>query len=155
VTYLRRLVELRIPGRWRRLAGFAAVGALGVAVNTGVLALLTRTVHLWYRIASVLATQIDILSNFALTEWLVFRGAQSDKSLRFRFPSYLLINDTSLLICGPFLLLLVSVIGMDLLIANVLSLVLLVLARFVIADSYIWGGKSLGRRRLALTHITG
>ena len=45
VTYLRRLVELRIEGRWRRLAGFAAVGALGVAVNTGVLALLTRDVQ--------------------------------------------------------------------------------------------------------------
>jgi dolichol-phosphate mannosyltransferase len=155
VTYLRRLVELRIPRRWRRLGGFAAVGAVGVAVNTGVLALLTQTVHLWYVVASVLATQIAILSNFALTEWLVFRGAQSDKSLRFRFASYLLINDTSLLVCGPLLLLLVSVIGMDLVIANVLSLVLLVLARFVIADSYIWGGKSLGRRRLALTHVTG
>ena len=32
----------RIQGRWRRLAGFAAVGALAVAVNTGVLTLLTR-----------------------------------------------------------------------------------------------------------------
>jgi hypothetical protein len=43
----------------------------------------------------------------------------------------------------------------NLLIANLLSLVLLVLARFVIADSYVWGGRSLGRRRPALTHVTG
>ena len=32
VTYLRRLVELRIAARMRRLAGFALVGALGVVV---------------------------------------------------------------------------------------------------------------------------
>ena len=151
VTYLRRLVELRIPRRWRRLAGFAAVGALGVAVNTGVLALLAGTVHVWYLVASILATQIAILSNFALAEWLVFRGAHSHKSLRFRFASYLLISDTSLLITGPLLLLLVSAIGIDLLLANVLSLALLVLARFAIADSYIWGGKSPGPKRLAVS----
>jgi dolichol-phosphate mannosyltransferase len=150
VTYLRRLVELRFEGRWRRLAGFAAVGALGVAVNTGVLALLTRDVHVWYLIASILATQIAILSNFALTEWLVFRGAQTDKSLPFRFASYLLINNTSLLIIGPLLLLLVSTLGIDVLLANALSLAVLVLGRFAIADSYIWGGKSFGPRRVAL-----
>jgi len=155
VTYLRRLVQLRISGRWRRLTRFAAVGALGVAVNTGVLALLTGTAHVWYLIASILATQIAILSNFALTEWLVFRGVQTNKSLRFRFASYLVINNTSLLITGPLLLLLVSALGMDLLLANVLSLLLLVLARFAIADSYIWGSKSLGPTRLAFTHVSG
>ena len=92
-----------------------------------------------------------MLSNFVLTEWLVFRGAQTDKSLLFRFASYLLINCTSLLITGPLLLLLVSALGIDALLANVLSLLLLVLGRFAIADSYIWGNKSLGPRRLALS----
>jgi dolichol-phosphate mannosyltransferase len=136
------LVELRIEGRLRRLAGYAAVGALGVAVNTGVLALLTQDVHTWYLIASILGTQIAILSNFAMTEWLVFRGAQTEKSLLFRFASYVVINNTSLLISGPLLFLLVSA-GMDVLVANVLSLVLLFLGRFAIADSCIWGSKSL------------
>jgi glycosyltransferase involved in cell wall biosynthesis len=149
-TYLRRLVELRIKERSRRLAGFAAVGALGVAVNTGVLALLTRDVHVWYLLASILATQIAVLSNFALTERLVFRTAHTDKSLAFRFASYLLINNTSLLISGPLLFVLVSALGMDVLLANVLSLALLVLGRFAIADSYIWGSKSVGCMRLAL-----
>jgi dolichol-phosphate mannosyltransferase len=151
VTYLRRLVELRIERCSRRLAGFAAVGALGVAVNTAVLALLTRDVHVWYLLASILATQIAMLSNFALTEWLVFRGTQSNKSLPFRFAGYVLINCTSLLITGPLLFLLVSTLGIDVVLANVLSLLLLVVCRFAIADSYIWGSKSLGPRRLALS----
>jgi dolichol-phosphate mannosyltransferase len=147
VAHLRRVVELRIRGRWRRLAGFAVVGALGVAVNTGVLALLTSDVHAWYLIASILATQIAILFNFALTEWLVFRGVQTDKSLPFRFASYLLINNASLLISGPLLLVLVSALGTDVLVANVLSLVVLVFGRFALADAYIWNSNSLNPRR--------
>ena len=139
----RGVVELRIEALWRRLAGFTAVGALGVAVNTAVLALLTRDLHTWYLLASILGTQIAILSNFALTEWLVFRGAQTEKSLPFRFASYVVLSNTALLISVPLLLLLVSALGMDLLVANVLSLVLLCLGRFAIADSYIWGNRSL------------
>ena len=73
----------------------------------------------------------------------------------FRFASYLLINDTSLLISGPLLLVLVSALGMDVLLANLLSLVLLVVGRFAIADSYICGSKSLGPRRLALAQANG
>jgi putative flippase GtrA len=139
----RGLAKLRSEGVWRRLAGFSAVGALGVAVNTGVLALLTQDVHTWYLIASILGTEIAILSNFALTEWLVFRGAQTEKALLFRFASYVVLSNTALLISAPLLLLLVSALGMDVLVANVLSLVLLCLGRFAIADSYIWGHKLL------------
>ena len=95
--------------------------------------------------------QIAILANFALTERLVFRGARTDKPLVFRFASYLLISDASLLISGPLLLLLVSALGIYLLLANVLSLALLFLARFSIAVSYIWSGVSLDPRRLAFS----
>ena len=95
--------------------------------------------------------QIAILANFALTECFVFRGARTDKPLVFRFASYLLISNASLLIGGPWLLLLVSALGMDLLLANVLSLALLFLARFSIAVSYIWSGVSLDPRRLAFS----
>ena len=143
VTYLRRLGGAPDRRALAGLAGFALVGALGVVVNTGVLALLTRDMHTWYVTASILATQIAILSNFALTEWFVFRGVRTDKSLLFRFASYLLINNASLLISGPLLLLLVSALRMDVLLANALSLVLLSVGRFAIADSYIWGSKSL------------
>jgi dolichol-phosphate mannosyltransferase len=95
--------------------------------------------------------QIAILANFALTECFVFRGARTDKPLVFRFASYLLISNASLLISGPLLLLLVSALAMDLLLANVLSLALLFLARFSIAVSYIWSGVSLDPRRLAFS----
>jgi hypothetical protein len=49
----------------------------------------------------------------------------------------------------------VSALGTDVLVANVLSLVLLVFGRFAIAESYIWSSKSLDPRRLALSLAKG
>jgi dolichol-phosphate mannosyltransferase len=147
-TYAVRLLELRASGRPLRLASFAAVGAAGIVVNTAVLAVLTRDAHLWYLIASVLATQIAILSNYALTECLVFRGVTTSKSLRFRLVSYVLMNNVSLLISAPLLIVLVSALGLGVVVSNVLSLLVLAALRFAIADSYVWGSKSLRRGSL-------
>lgn len=67
-------------------------GGLGGAVRAGLLAARSDLVCVMDAdlqhppsclIASVLAAQIAILSNFALSEWLVFRGAQTEKSLLF------------------------------------------------------------------------
>jgi putative flippase GtrA len=67
-----------------------------------------------------------------------------------RLASYALINNFSLLISGPILVLLVSWLGMALVVANVLSLVVLAVLRFGIADAYVWGSRSFRRPRLRL-----
>lgn len=136
--YLRRLVELRAGERARRLVGFAVVGALGVGVNTAMLALLVSDTGLWYPIAAVLATQVAILFNYALADRLVFRRVEVKRSGWLRLAGYVLVNNGTLVISSPLLVLLVSGVGIGLLAANVLSLALLVLLRFAIADSYIW-----------------
>jgi dolichol-phosphate mannosyltransferase len=141
--YLGRLIELRVGSKAVRLVGFAAVGAVGVAVNTVMLGLLANRLHVFYILASVLATQVAILSNFALAEWVVFQGAHPVRSLRFRLSSYVLFNNCSLALTGPILVFLVSVVGMGLLAANVLSLLVLVGVRFAVADAYVWGSASL------------
>lgn len=148
--YVRRLLELRVSGRPARLAGFGLVGALGVVVNTVALAVLTRELHLWYLAASVLATQMAILVNYALAERYVFRGVKPSRSSSSRLASYVLINNVSLLISAPVLCLLVSGLGVALVVANVLSLVALAVLRFAIADAYVWGSRSLRRPRLGL-----
>ena len=143
VRYVRRLIELRVGARTLRLARFAAVGAVGVAVNTVMLQYLADTVHVFYLLASVLATQAAILSNYVLSEWVVFRGVHPARSLRFRLTSYVLLNNCSLALTGPLLVLLVSVAGMGLLVANVVSLVVLAGVRFAVADAYVWGSRPL------------
>jgi putative flippase GtrA len=133
--YLQRLAE----ARGRRLAKFGTVGAVGVIVNTATLQLLARTLRVPYLLGSVLATQVAILSNYTLSELFVFRAVQPIRAVRVRLAGYVLFNNCSLALTGPLLVLLVSVAGIDLVVANVLSLVTLTLVRFAFADTYLWG----------------
>ena len=55
----------RHPAEASRLRRFASVGVLGVGVNTGLLWFLTDRLHLYYVVASVVATECAILHNFA------------------------------------------------------------------------------------------
>jgi dolichol-phosphate mannosyltransferase len=146
VRYVRRLLELRVSGRARRLVKFSAVGASGVAINTGALALLAGSLHVPYLLASVLATQVAIFSNFIMSEWFVFRGSHSDHSRRFRCVNYVLVCNASLALTVPLLALFVSVIGTGVLVANLLALSLVFALRFTIADAYLWGPRRLRSR---------
>src|SRR5919201_2332127 len=155
------LLGLPQRSRARRLVGFGAVGAVGVGVNTAILQLLAGSLHLPYLLSSVLATQVAIFSNYTLSELFVFRLVQPVRSLRVRLAGYVLFNNCSLALTGPLLVLLVSVIGIQLALANVLSLLALTLVRFAVADAYLWGSglafrappgrrtlRSVDRRRL-------
>jgi dolichol-phosphate mannosyltransferase len=155
IRYLARLVELRVGARMGRLARFGAVGAVGVVVNSASLQLLAAGLHVFYLYASVLATQVAIVSNYVLSELVVFQGVQPVRSPRARFVSYVVFNNCSLLLSGPLLVLLVSVVGMGLVVANVLSLSVLALVRFAFADAYVWGSAPRRRRPLRRAHPGG
>ena len=125
-------------GRLRRLIAFGVVGLSGVAVNTAVLWLFSgHPFHNHYVIAAILATEASTTWNFALTEKLVFRGAKPGTLLGRGFRFYLL-NHLALLPRLPLLAFLVEVLSTNLLLANIITLGLLFLARFVVADSAIY-----------------
>jgi len=108
-----------------------------VVVNTAALWLFTQPMNHHYLIAAVLATAFSTTWNFALTETLVFRG-QKPGTLFGRGVRFYLVNLLALLLRLPILALLVSVVGIGVLNANVITLALLFLARFVIADAAIY-----------------
>jgi dolichol-phosphate mannosyltransferase len=139
VRYLRRLIKIRFGARVLRFVRFGAVGLIGTALNTALLAFLTQEAHLWYLAASVAATEISVATNYVLAERLVFRDVTPRRSGVFRFGSYALINNASLLVSGPLLVLLVSELGVGVLAANVFTLLLLGVLRFGVADSFVWG----------------
>ena len=62
-----------------RFLRFAAVGASGVVVNLGALALLT-TAGLTPTLASALAIQVSILTNFFLNDFWTFRDHEDQGS---------------------------------------------------------------------------
>jgi dolichol-phosphate mannosyltransferase len=153
MRYLRHLSRLRLdvlkkqiakssaqsPSlRLRRLLAFGLVGASGLVVNTAALWLLTEGLSdQHYLLAAVLATQVSTAWNLLWTELFVFSGAKPGTRLS-RGIKFFLLNNVALLLRIPLLAFLVEIVHLNLLVANVFTLVLLFLLRFLIADAAIY-----------------
>lgn len=74
-----------------RFLKFCAVGASGVVVNLGVLALLTA-LGMRSSIASAWAIEVSILSNFAVNELWTFRDQRAGSSLAGRAARFQLVS---------------------------------------------------------------
>ena len=162
MLYLRHLARLRRArlasqlrpatpasgqARWAatlRMIGFGAVGATGVAVNTGALWFGYYTLGINHLVAAALATQCSTTWNFLLIDTLVYRG-RGQGSFLGRAVRFYLLNNLLLLGRLPVLQLLV-VWGVGVLGANAATLVALFLLRFLISDRVIYGrGAEKGR----------
>jgi dolichol-phosphate mannosyltransferase len=158
VTFLRHLARLRLHrfvgqirqaprdrGRqFGRLIAFGAVGLSGVVVNTAALWAFTTAAGLHHLLGAALATQLSTAWNFALVEFLVYRG-RGNGSATSRGLRFFLMNNLLLIGRLPLLQVLLWT-GMDLLAANAVTLVVLFLARFVVSDRVIYGkGQETGR----------
>ena len=107
-------------------------------VNTLLLALFADVVGIFYVLAAILATQGSTLWNFCLTEAWVFAGRDHKRSRRRRAAMFFAMNNAALALRVPLLVVLTSGLGINLLLANVLSLVALTVVRFGVADVWIW-----------------
>jgi dolichol-phosphate mannosyltransferase len=137
-TQIKRSSTTSKATRLRRLIAFGLVGLSGLGVNT--LALWLMTEGPWanhYLVAAVLATEASTTWNFLLTESLVFRGAKPG-SLVGRGLKFYLVNHVALLLRLPLLALFVEQFGLHVLLGNLVTLILLFAARFVIADAAIY-----------------
>lgn len=151
VTFVRHLVRLRMsllghqvarsvtasPSGWLlRAVVFGLVGLSGLSVNMAVLWLLYE--HLHYLPAAVLATEASTTWLFILTETLVYRHAKAGTTAS-RAVRFFLFNHALLALRLPVLALLVDGIGIGVLPSNALTLGLLFVVRFLVADSAIYG----------------
>lgn len=121
-----------------RFARFGAVGASGLVVNTVLLAALTDVVGLFYVVSAVIATQGSTLWNFCLTELWVFSDRDHKRDVGTRMALFFLMNNAALAVRGPLLVLLTSGLGIHYVVSNVISLLVLTLVRFALADTWIW-----------------
>lgn len=119
------------------LVRFAAVGASGIVVNQLLLWLWVAGGEQHYLLGAVVATQGSSTWNFFLTERWVFPGA-GGRRLRSRFLLFLGMNNSTLLLRIPVLALLTSFLGINYLVSNFLTLVVLFLLRFLVSDRLIW-----------------
>lgn len=134
--------------RLGRVLGFMLVGVSGVAVNTGVLWALTESwAQVPYLAASVLATNVAIAWNFVLLRAFVFRSTAADRSWR-AFGRFWLLNQILLPVQLLLLALFVEVVGVEALPANVLTLGIVFVLRFVASSTWVFGAASRPRRRV-------
>ena len=137
VRYLSLLTRLRF-------ARFGLVGATGLVVNTVLLAFFTDVVGLFYVVSAVIATQGSTLWNFCLTELWVFSDREHRRGLGSRMGLFFLMNNAALAVRGPLLVLLTSGLGIHYVVSNILSLLVLTLVRFALADTWIWAKRAPG-----------
>lgn len=123
----------------RRAVGFAAVGASGIFVNSLALWLLAdpSALALNYVLGAVLATQVSTTWNFLLVERFVYTGEKRRHVLH-RYALFSATNNLVLLARVPVLALLVSAMGVNYLVANVITLGLSFILRFATSDRLIY-----------------
>ena len=133
--YLALVWRLRLGTLGARFGRFGLVGLSGIAVNSLALAAFRGGMGFSVLAAALLATQCSSVWNFVLTERFVFRGISAQRSLGARAAAFLAMNNLAFLVRGPMLLALTGIFGLHYLIANVLSLCALTIARFALADA--------------------
>lgn len=135
--------------RWfQRWVKFNAVGAIGIAVQLAVLAVLRGLLHLNYLIATGLAVETAVLHNFVWHElWTWVDRTGSRRGVVFRLLRFNLSTGLVSLITNLVLMrLLVGQFHIQYLIANLLSIAAGSLANFFLSDWFVFprGGKREG-----------
>lgn len=107
-------------------------------MNSGVLFLATGVVGIHYLIGAAIATQASTVWNFVLLDQRVFSDVPADRGKWQRFWYFWLMNNIALMGRWPVLFLLTSVLGLNYLISNAITLVILMIGRYAFSYSMIW-----------------
>jgi dolichol-phosphate mannosyltransferase len=139
LNYLTQLWRLRLSAFTMRVGRFGLVGLTGLVVNTALLAALAELAGMHYLVAAAIATQGSTLWNFSLTELWVFGDREHKRSGPRRMAMFFVVNNIALGLRAPLLVALTAGVGIHYAASNVISLVALFVARFALADVWIWG----------------
>ena len=143
--YLSLLWSLRFGENSLRFIGFALVGLSGVVINSLVLYLATDLLQVYYLVSAAIATVVSTLWNFGLTETFVYQGRNAASGRMKRVSWFFLINLVALALRAPLIYLLTTILGIHYIISNLISLAVLLIARFALADNFIWAQPKPGK----------
>ena len=136
---IRQTAKLRMITQ-KKLFQFLVVGFTGIFVNMALMFVLTGLMGVNYLVSAIVATQGSTLWNFNWSDrWVFNNGSTPSLNLWQRMVSYFAMNNSMLLLRGPMLVVLVSWLGVNYLVANLVSLLAMTVLRYAISDSLIWG----------------
>jgi dolichol-phosphate mannosyltransferase len=136
---IRQTAKLRLL-TMQSLLQFLAVGFTGIFINSVLLFIFTGLLGVNYLVSAIFATQGSTLWNFSWIDRWVFRNRPQYSLNRWqRMAGFFAVNNAMLLLRGPILVLLVSWMGMNYLVANFVSLLGMTIVRYAISDGLLWG----------------
>lgn len=138
VRFLKHLALLRFGAQRFRMLVFALIGASGLVPNQAALWALHDLAGVHYLPAAVAANVLAVGWNFALTDALLYRNRRRHRSLPGRFGRFFLLGNADLLLRVPLLALLVDGLHLEVLIANLVTLLASFLVRFFVSDKVIY-----------------
>jgi glycosyltransferase involved in cell wall biosynthesis len=144
IRFARHLVRLRLAGAFGRALGVGVIGLTGIAINTAALWAFVGILGLGLTLGAVLSTQVSTTWNSLLALTLIYRG-RSRRAWAMAFLAMALVNNLALLLRIPALHALVSWTQLDYRVANVVTLLMVFAARFVVVD------RSLNPRKEPMT----
>jgi dolichol-phosphate mannosyltransferase len=121
-----------------RLLKFGLVGLSGLVVNSIVLYVAAGVLGIHYLIGATIATQASTVWNFVFSDQWVFSDASSSSGPWQRFGMFWLMNNIALAARWPMLFFLTSILGINYLVSNVLTLVVVMFARYAFSYAVIW-----------------
>jgi putative flippase GtrA len=130
----------RWPALWLRLhrfTRFGLVGLSGIFVNEGAVAAFIAS-GMPGLAAVFAATQVSSAWNFALIERWAFRDKEMGRRLWHRGFMFFAVNNLSTLVFQAPLILLLQSMGVAVVYGNLITLLMLSVARFVLSDIVIW-----------------
>jgi putative flippase GtrA len=113
------------------------VGASGIVVNEVAMAIAVSGFGIGYVVGAVLATQCSTLWNCALVDFWAFKGSSHRNQRWQRWIMLIMLNNAANVATIPLLVFLTSVLGINYLISNLATIVLVVVVRFALAER-IW-----------------
>jgi dolichol-phosphate mannosyltransferase len=127
---------MKVSSLFGRIFKFGVVGASGVVVNMGFLALFKSTLDLPLWIASFLAIEISILTNFALNDIWTWKDQRSRAFVGRIWRYHLSVGITAYGINYPLVLALTKYLGLQYLVSNLIGIVIASCANFAI--NHFW-----------------
>lgn len=127
VEYLLHISNLAYrTGEFNRFTKYCTVGAIGIAVNTAVLFLLTNVLGIFYLISSILAHEISIIGNFIMNDNWTFKGLTSSEKgpydLIYRAVRYNMAKISGILLSISILFILTQFLSIPYLYSNVIAI---------------------------------
>jgi len=128
--------------RLEELFKFGVVGGSGVLVNMGLLFILTRFLSIRLEIASPIAIELSILSNFFLNNLWTFRKRDTHVPFRSRLLRYHLVSGLAGIVNYLVLILLVKTFGLHDMLSNLIGIVIGTFINYSLNSLWTWRVRS-------------